>query len=793
MSSFKVNKKYKIKTQNGFEDFSGIAYNGSKHGRELILTTGESIKATYDHKFVKDGESVLCSDLKVGDHLDGNGKRTMIESIIENVHLEAFDILNLDNESHTFLLADSNETISSNCDELAFVQRRVAHEFWTSAFPALACVVAGTMVLSKNGFKPIESYFPDTMKVGDYLEYKDDFWTMNGMSPSSHIYLSPENKTRKITTESGYEVEVTVNHPLYSINSNKNIKGEMVEAKDLKVGNLLRTDIGMMVFGNDYIHKEQAYNDGLKLIDIERLYTTTLGSIRQYLGGVFDSPLVTKNDVITIWTLTKKQAKCLKLVLANLGVFCRIHTTGLTYKIVIDNRFSKKLKSFVSYRNKKWDSLLVEDDYDFIIDNNYIKDTIARELKNRGKSQVIADEYVKSRKSMPYSSIERYRKMGCNIHLNTDVLWDKIVKIEDSTASVTYDFTIPVTHSFLQDGIMGSNTGGKCIITSTPTDDETLFADIWKKANDTLDEHGHEREGGLGSNEFRAYKAKWDEHPERDEEYKKLNIAQFGEEKFLREHELEFIPDLETLISPKKLSVMKDIDPLAIKQDIRWYKAPSKDYMYFIGYDPSSGTGGDYSAIEIYEFPTMEQVGEWMHNKTDISDQIIILRKILEGFKQAGFEEDKIWWTFENNGLGESVIVALKELENNDIEVFGTLINEPPKKGAVRPRKGMATTKSKRDNCLKMKKWIENSQMTVNSKALIKELKTFVSTKNSFAAVAGEHDDLVMASILCVRMAMKAIKDEEEIIGDLDAFNEFASLLEDKDDDEGTFFPLPVG
>jgi hypothetical protein len=44
--------------------------------------------------------------------------------------------------------------------------------------------------------------------------------------------------------------------------------------------------------------------------------------------------------------------------------------------------------------------------------------------------------------------------------------------------------------------------------------------------------------------------------------------------------------------------------------------------------------------------------------------------------------------------------------------------------------------------------------MTVVSKPLISELKTFVANGPSYAAKPGETDDLVMSLILIVRMAM---------------------------------------
>jgi hypothetical protein len=43
--------------------------------------------------------------------------------------------------------------------------------------------------------------------------------------------------------------------------------------------------------------------------------------------------------------------------------------------------------------------------------------------------------------------------------------------------------------------------------------------------------------------------------------------------------------------------------------------------------------------------------------------------------------------------------------------------------------------------------------MQVYSKPLLSELKTFVAHGVGYGAKTGEHDDLVMAMLLCIRMA----------------------------------------
>jgi hypothetical protein len=48
---------------------------------------------------------------------------------------------------------------------------------------------------------------------------------------------------------------------------------------------------------------------------------------------------------------------------------------------------------------------------------------------------------------------------------------------------------------------------------------------------------------------------------------------------------------------------------------------------------------------------------------------------------------------------------------------------------------------------------LETTKMTVYSKPLISELKTFVAHGVGYGAKTGEHDDLVSASLLIIRMA----------------------------------------
>ena len=294
-------------------------------------------------------------------------------------------------------------------------------------------------------------------------------------------------------------------------------------------------------------------------------------------------------------------------------------------------------------------------------------------------------------------------------------------------------------------------TGGKCIITSTPNSDEDQFAIIWKNANKCTDEYGNETE--LGINGFKAFRSYWWEHPDRDENWEKQQRAQLGEERFRREMLCEFLIEEETLINSIVLAEMAGIDPMTKQGQVRWYKKPEPTKTYVVALDPSLGTGGDPAAIQVLELPTMYQVAEWKHNKTPIQQQIKLLAEITKTLVEVTGTSNNVYYSVENNTLGEAALVAISETGEENIK--GIFLSEPKRAGATRTyRKGFTTTnKTKISACSKLKNLIESKKMIVASKILISELKTFIASENSFKAKLGETDDLVMAMLLAIRMA----------------------------------------
>jgi hypothetical protein len=263
--------------------------------------------------------------------------------------------------------------------------------------------------------------------------------------------------------------------------------------------------------------------------------------------------------------------------------------------------------------------------------------------------------------------------------------------------------------------------------------------------------HGNETE--IGINGFKAYRSYWWEHPDRDDAWKEEELGRIGEERFRREHGCEFIINDETLIDSLILTNMIGTDPISKQGTVRWYAKPKKGMTYLVALDPSLGTGGDPAAIQVIEAPSMIQVAEWRHNKTPIPEQIKILHQICNIIAEETDDRNSVYYSVENNTIGEAALISIADIGEENFP--GVFLSETKGHGNSRRfRKGFNTTqRSKLTTCSKLKTLVESSRLTINSKLLVSELKNFIASGGSYAAKIGETDDLVMSTILALRMA----------------------------------------
>jgi len=749
-------------------------------------------------------------------------------------------------------------------DELAFVRDNIQQEFWAALSPTLSCVTGDTLILTKNGYERIDSFHVNR-NVGDYFEIDGvEVYGKNGIEPLSHGYVSPKSDTLIIETQRGFMLEVTHDHPLYTLSENP----DMEQAKNLTTDNYLRIDYGMNHFGIASLNDDTAYmlggyiaegwashfknannervnsaiyianvnsdfreiyyrngfsddpNQSHKIrkfgVDECRLWESEYGidftkkcydkvipryimesdgkTVGMFLRGLYDGDgSITVDKGINLTSTSRKLIQEVQLLLTNFGILTTIvkndsekillrerkngrllpqgkpvQSLRDSWGLNISRSNAKKFKKFVgfhiNYKKQKLDeciSTYPQDDYkQKIIPFGTIKNVIADIVRSCGKTKKwfrdngcrLDKVFDKSTNrtctirwlskfhdlTKDYDCAAGYSDMFREL-LGYRCIWDKIKTITPST-NKTYDFTVPNTHTFLQNGILGSNTGGSCIVASTPNGDMNLFAQLARASE-------------AKTNEFVFKKYLWTDVPERDEAWKRSEVMRIGEEKFLQEHMCHFLSSESMLISSLILSTIKTYPHI---QELKEFKLwdnfdPAKSYI--VGVDPSTGIDSDFSVIEVFEFPAMIQVGEFRSNTCNTTQLYQALKGILNMMERVGCE---IFYSSENNGIGEGLLVCIENDENSP--EHAEFITQADSK-----REGFTTTnKAKIKACIKLREMFESGKITIKSQQLLFEFKNFIRTRTSYEAQPGGTDDCISALLIVIRVLEEIIQYNDE-------------------------------
>lgn len=255
-----------------------------------------------------------------------------------------------------------------------------------------------------------------------------------------------------------------------------------------------------------------------------------------------------------------------------------------------------------------------------------------------------------------------------------------------------------------------------------------------------------------GKNGYFPIHVTWDEHPERDEQWKIKELASLGEEKFAQEHLTEFLGSSNTLIRTQYLKTLVSQNPIYDKDGLTIYEHSNPEHQYIITCDVARGTGNDYSAYVVVDITTypFKVVAKYRDNQ--ISTQVLptYLYKTGQAYNNALI-------LIETNDNGQQVAdILFYDLEYEEtIFMFG---NRQP---------GCRTTKaSKRLGCSIFKDMIESQKLLIPDSDIISEITTFIKQPNDkgYAAESGSHDDLIMCLII---LAYFTTKDEFKMNSDL--------------------------
>lgn len=379
--------------------------------------------------------------------------------------------------------------------------------------------------------------------------------------------------------------------------------------------------------------------------------------------------------------------------------------------------------------------------------------TILIASKNNSHAMEIMD-----RIRFAYEELPHWLKAGCKYYNKHNIEFDNGSRIKSEATTEKTGRGLSISKLYLdelafinpriQENMWASlaptlSAGGSAIISSTPNGDTELFAHLWRGANA---EH----------NSFKPLFFPWSRHPERDENYLTEMMGQLGEKKFRQEVLAEFISSDAMLIDSIKLAYIKTCAPINENMGFKFWTDTigGADKTYLVGVDPATGNGNDFTAIEIFEFPSLKQVGELRLNTVNIPLIYSKIKWVLKHLRQIGRDgyRSEVVWSFERNGVGEALVAMI---QNDDAVDGGVYLDGIDLYNENSSRLGVYTTgKSKLVSCMQLKNMVEKvaGGLQISSEQLLHELKNYIAHGGSYEAKSGATDDSISACLVVMKL-----------------------------------------
>ena len=351
--------------------------------------------------------------------------------------------------------------------------------------------------------------------------------------------------------------------------------------------------------------------------------------------------------------------------------------------------------------------------------------------------------------------------IGFTIHL---LFLDEFAHIHPSIVDAFYENVYPT---------LSASKVSRIIITSTPNGFNKFYK-IYTAAEQ-------------GENEYHPMRIDWWQHPDRDDNWYKRELANLGSiEAFNRQYGNEFVSSSNLLLDPGSMKKMRskmkeyvhhdfddftDVD-IETKGFLSWHPGfdvetlGDSDKHWLLSVDIAEGNGGDYSIINIfrvdpmtkkeielaktpgalYDFFKLNQVGVFRSNEHVIEEFAKCLYII--GVQLLYQENTKM--IIEYNTYGAVLLNYLATVfpRTNDFDQE-TVLRFKHRHDSRGLKYGI---KVKSDNkpifCQNFKSLFENNRITVNSFETVTEISLFGTMANgSYGAQMG-NDDLAMSSII---------------------------------------------
>jgi len=294
-------------------------------------------------------------------------------------------------------------------------------------------------------------------------------------------------------------------------------------------------------------------------------------------------------------------------------------------------------------------------------------------------------------------------------------------------------------------------TGGGCIALSTPYGTGNWFHQTWTRAEAT-------------ENDFLPIKLPWYVHPERDEAWRKKQDELLGDPRMAaQECDCDFSTSGDIVFYNEYMeyyekSFIKDpLERRGVDQNLWVWETPDYTRSYIVVADVSRGDGKDYSAFHVIDVENNVQVAEYK-GQINTKDYGHLLVGIATEYNEAML-------IIENANVGWATIQVA--LDRNYQNLYYSPKSDQPNVNSYfdkyqdHSRMVPGFTMSSRTRPMvigKFQEYISDQGVTIQSKRLIEEMKTFIWRNGRPEAQSGYNDDLVMAFGIAMYIRDTALK-----------------------------------
>ena len=293
-------------------------------------------------------------------------------------------------------------------------------------------------------------------------------------------------------------------------------------------------------------------------------------------------------------------------------------------------------------------------------------------------------------------------------------------------------------------------TGGGCIALSTPYGTGNWFHQTWVRAENS-------------ENDFLPIRLPWYVHPERDQTWRDKQDELLGDPRMAaQECDCDFSTSGDIVFYPEYIefyekSYIKDpLERRGADKNLWVWESPDYSRDYVVVADVARGDGRDYSAFHIIDVENCVQVAEYK-GQIGTKEYGHLLVGIASEYNEALL-------VIENANIGWATIQAA--IDRN----YPNLYYSPKTESNVdsyfdkyqdHSRMVAGFTMSSRTRPMvvgKFQEYISDKGVTIQSKRLIEEMKTFIWRNGRPEAQQGYNDDLVMAFGIAMYIRDTALK-----------------------------------